>query len=68
MLVATSGEKVRLYAYTQLTFEGKPYRFFTMLNSRSCITLTYWLAVSVCISAVVGYVLRTCVLALECFL
>jgi len=38
-----------------------------MLNSRSCIALTYWLADSVCVSVVVGYVLRACVEALECF-
>ena len=38
-----------------------------MLNSRSCIELTYWLADSVFVSVVVGYVLRACVVALECF-
>jgi hypothetical protein len=39
-----------------------------MLNNRSCIVLTYWLADSVFVSVVVGYVLRACVVALECFL
>ena len=38
-----------------------------MLNSRSCIQLTYWLADSVFVSVVVGYVLRVCVVALGCF-
>jgi hypothetical protein len=38
-----------------------------MLNSRSCIEFTYWLADSVFVSVVVGYVLRACVVALECF-
>ena len=67
MLVATYDGKVRLRVYIQLTLERKPFRFFTMLNSRSCIALTYWLADSVCVSVVVGYVLRACVEALVCF-
>jgi hypothetical protein len=67
MLVATSDEKVRLCAYTQLTFADKPYRFFTMLHARSCTRLTYWLTDSVFVSVWVGYVLMACVAALECF-
>ena len=38
-----------------------------MLDGRSCIERTYWLAVSVCVSVVVGYVLRACMVELECF-
>ena len=38
-----------------------------MLNSRSCIELTYWLADSVFVSVVVGYVLRSSAVTLECF-
>jgi len=67
MLVATYDGKVRLRVYIQLTLERKPFRFFTKLKSRSCIVLTYWLADSVCVSVVIGYVLRACVVALECF-
>ena len=48
-------------------FRGQPYRFFTMPHARSCTRLPYWLADSVCVSVVVGYVLRACVVALECF-
>ena len=67
MLVATYDGKVRSCVCIQLTLERKPFRFFTMLNSRSCIELTYWLADSVFVSVAVGYVLRACVVALECF-
>ena len=67
MLVATYTGKVRLCVCIQLTLKRKPFRFFTMLNSRSCIQLTYWLADSVFVSVVVGYVLRVCVVALGCF-
>jgi hypothetical protein len=67
MLVATYGGKVRLCVCIQLTSERKPFSFFTMLNSRSCIELTYWLADSIFVSAMVGYVLRACMVALECF-
>jgi hypothetical protein len=67
MLVATYDRKVRLCVCIQLTSERKPFRFFTMLNGRSCIERTYWLADSVIVSVVVSYVLRACVVALECF-
>ncbi len=68
MLVATRAGKVRLHVYIQLTLERRPFRFFTMLKSGSCIMLTYWLADSVFVSIVAGYVLRACVAALKCFL
>ena len=67
MLVATYDGKVRLCGGIQLTLERKPFSFFTILNCRSCIELTYWLADSVFVSVVVGYVLRACVVALKCF-
>jgi len=67
MLVATSNEKVRLCAITQLTFGGKPYRFFTMLHTRSCTRLPYWSAISLSVPAVAGYALKAVVVALECF-
>jgi hypothetical protein len=68
MLVATYAGKVRSGACIQLTSERKPFRFYTMLNCRSCIAFTYWLADSIFVSVVVGYVLRACVVALKCFL
>jgi len=67
MLVATYDGKFRFLVYIQLTLERKPFRLFTMLNNGSCIMITYWLADSVFVSVVVGYVLRACVVALECF-
>ena len=67
MSVATHVGKVRLCVYIQLTLERRPFRFFTMLNNGSCMVITYWLAVSVFVFVVDGYVLRACVAAPECF-
>ena len=67
MSVATHVGKVRLCVYIQLTLERRPFRFFTMLNNGSCMVITYWLAVSVFVFFVDGYVLRACVAAPECF-
>lgn len=68
MLVATHVGKVRLHVYIQPTLERRPFRFFTMLNNGSCMVITYWLADSVCVSIVAGYVLRACVVTPECFI
>ncbi len=67
MLVATHTGKVRLHVFIQLTLERRSFRFFTMLNNGSCIVITYWSADSIFVSVVVGYVLRACVAAPECF-
>jgi hypothetical protein len=67
MSVATHVGKVRLCVYIQLTLERRPFRFFTMLNNGSCMVITYWLAHSVCVSAVAAYALNAIVVALECF-